>query len=113
MKREEYNACVSQALKNKQFTSPERKLAFCVAAKKCSGKASSEEEATQMCKVSMSQPKVPKTKSGRGSKKQTATEPFDTTTLIPKCEGKLQGLVKSGELPTGIDVTGICELILG
>ncbi len=56
LNREDYNACISTALKGKQLGKDERKLEFCVASKLCSGKAATREEATQVCSV----PKLPK-----------------------------------------------------
>jgi len=67
MKREEYNACVSAALSGKRFSGPERKKEFCIAAKECSGKASSRADAEQMCALSASQPKEPKGRKRRAS----------------------------------------------
>jgi glutaredoxin len=49
-----------------QVTPAERRQAFCVSAKICSGKAGTEEEATQACQVSLSQPREPKARRSRG-----------------------------------------------
>lgn len=60
MDRKTYNECVGQGLRGKKFAPGERKREFCVLSKTCSGKASSREQATEMCEVSMSQPKAPR-----------------------------------------------------
>lgn len=65
MDRKAYNQCVAQALKGKHLTPPERRLAFCVAAKECTGKAKSHDEAVQMCELSASQPKEHKVRRAR------------------------------------------------
>ena len=67
MNRVAYNQCVADALTGKKFSKEERKLEFCMAAKTCSGKASSRSEASQMCELSASQPKEPKTRKRRSS----------------------------------------------
>ena len=65
MNRTAYNQCVADALKGKKFTKDERKREFCIAAKSCSGKAASRDEANQMCEISASQPKEPKAQKSR------------------------------------------------
>jgi len=67
MNRATYNQCVADALQGKKFSKEERKREFCIAAKTCSGKASSRGEANQLCELSASQPKEPKTKKRRSS----------------------------------------------
>jgi hypothetical protein len=110
MDRAEFNSCVSSGLAGKQFGKDERKLEFCILAKMCSGKTKSREEAKAIC----SQPKPEKpAKEGKKRGKKAECPEFDPTSLIPKCEAKLNGLVKSGELPQGFDVPGVCYLILG
>jgi hypothetical protein len=106
-KREDYTTCMVPWMKG---GGPDRKVRFCVGAKICSGKASNEEEARRLCAEAAANPKP---KKARKSRKGSEAEPFDTTTLIPHCEKKLMGMVKSGELPRDTDITGICELILG
>jgi hypothetical protein len=111
MDRAEYNSCIANGLRGKKLGKEERKLEFCIISKTCSGKARSREEAARVCSL----PKPPKPE-GTGKKrrsKKTAAAEFDTTTLIPRCEGKLAGMVRSGELPRDTDVPGICQLILG
>lgn len=111
MDREQYNSCIAQGMSGLRVTPQERRTKFCVTAKMCSGKAKSEEEALALC----SQPKKPKPEGDvkhRRSKKQECPE-FDTATLIPHCEKKLTSMVTSGELPSDIDISGICQLILG
>jgi hypothetical protein len=56
MDRKEYNSCIARGMKGQNFTKEERKLAFCILAKTCSGKAGSIEEAKTICL----QPKPPK-----------------------------------------------------
>ena len=60
---EKYRNCMSGAMSGKTFSPGERKLAFCQAAKRCSGKASSEEEAAEMCRNRP--PKIPKERKRR------------------------------------------------
>jgi glutaredoxin len=67
MDRAAYNQCVSEALAGKKFTGPERKREFCIAAKQCSGKASSRSEANEMCELSASQPKERKSRRHRAA----------------------------------------------
>jgi len=110
--QDEYRACMTPAMREfpKGIPKEERSILFCMAAKKCSGKVSSAEEARAIC----SQPKPPKpegTKKRRSKKDECP--PFDAMSLMPHCEKKLAVMVKSGELPTDTDVTGICQLILG
>lgn len=111
MKQEEYRACMAKGLKGKSGLSrPERQLLFCVQSRLCSGKAEDEAEARQFCSI----PKVPSPdkKSKRRSKK--GAEPVcDYMSLMPHCEHKLETVVRSGELPSDTDITGICQLILG
>ena len=49
MDRIAFNACMSPWIKGKGRTKDERKQRFCIGAKICSGKASNEEEAIQLC----------------------------------------------------------------
>lgn len=63
--RAEYNECIAEQLRGKSFSPTERRKEFCIASKLCSNKASSREEAKQICEVSMSKPKERKTKRGR------------------------------------------------
>lgn len=56
MRQEEYRSCIARGMSGKQFTKDERKLEFCILAKKCSNKAKTREEALTIC----SQPKPPK-----------------------------------------------------
>ena len=67
MNRATYNQCVADALQGKKFTKEERKREFCIAAKSCSGKASSRSEADQMCEVSATKPKEPRARKRRPS----------------------------------------------
>lgn len=57
MRQEDYRACMSKGLKNKQFTKEERQAEFCILAKLCSEKVQTREEAARIC----SEPKPPKT----------------------------------------------------
>lgn len=61
MDRAQYNACMGDAMRGKKLTPDERKTAFCVASKVCSGKAGSEEEARKICSIPKP-PKQPKAK---------------------------------------------------
>jgi len=56
MDRKEYNSCMSVKMKNKKLSKEERKQEFCMAAKECSGKAKTREEAMAQC----NKPKLPK-----------------------------------------------------
>lgn len=56
MDRVQYNACIGDAMRGKKLTREQRKAAFCIASKLCSGKAGSEEEARHICSL----PKPPK-----------------------------------------------------
>ncbi len=56
MNREEYNACMSPYVKGKDKTKEERRLAFCIGAKICSGKVKTEDEARTICMA----PRLPK-----------------------------------------------------
>ena len=112
MSREQYTACMTPAMRAfpKGIPREERSLLFCMAAKKCSGKVSSDAEARSIC----SQPKPPKPEGTRKRRsKKTECPEFDPAELIPHCEKQLTGLVKTGELPTDTDISGICQLILG
>ena len=114
MSREAYTSCMTPAMRAfpKGISREERSLLFCQAAKKCSGKAKSDEEARALCSL----PKAPKpegTGKHRGKKGAGAAPACDYSILIPGCEKKLSMMVKSGELGPNTDVTGICELILG
>jgi len=51
MDREAYNACMRPYITGKGKSKEDRKADFCVGAKICSGKASSEDEARQLCDV--------------------------------------------------------------
>lgn len=66
MDRKEYNQCVGGHLKGKKLNKEERKVAFCVASKICSGKASTEDEARAIClqvkqakRLEVTQPRQP------------------------------------------------------
>lgn len=61
MDRASYNKCVGEGMRGKKLTKEERKKEFCITAKTCSGKASSRGQAAQMCEISLSQPREPKT----------------------------------------------------
>lgn len=54
--RQEYAQCVGSHMKGKKLSKEERKLEFCIAAKTCSGKTKTREEAETIC----SRPKLPK-----------------------------------------------------
>ena len=49
MDRAAFNRCLGQHLRGKKLTRDQRKMAWCVAAKVCSGKAKDEKEAVQVC----------------------------------------------------------------
>ena len=53
MDRAAYNACMSPYIKGKGKSKDERKRDFCIGAKICSSKASSREEALQMCPITI------------------------------------------------------------
>lgn len=53
--RKAFNSCIAEGMTGKHFTASERKMEFCILAKKCS-KNLSREEASRIC----SQPKPPK-----------------------------------------------------
>lgn len=105
-KLEDYRACMSQGLRGKKgLSKEERKRLFCEESRLCSGKASSREEAEQICKVSMSQPKEPK------ARKRRAARPADngggmrvvllTTTGCKPCSAAkdfLKDQLESGEI---------------
>lgn len=64
--RQEYTACMAPHMKGTGLSKEERNQKMCVGAKLCSGTASNEEEATQIC---LSQPaKEPKPRKSRGGK---------------------------------------------
>lgn len=94
MDKKEYNACVSRALKGQHFSPGERKREFCIAAKVCSSKASSREEADQMCEITASQPKA--AKASRQRKAPAAAGGVRlvllTTTTCPSCSSAKQYL---------------------
>lgn len=113
MSQEEYRSCMSGKMKSgrlKGLDKESRRIEFCSIAKECS-KGMSPEEARRVC----SQPKVPKPEGERKRRRSKKSEcpAFDATTLIPHCERKLTGMVRSGELAVDTDVEGICQLILG
>jgi hypothetical protein len=76
MDREKYRNCMSGAMSGKAFTPGERRQEFCVAAKLCSNKASSRDEAIEMCKNRP--PKEPKERKPRGKR---SPEQCDTRVL--------------------------------
>lgn len=108
--RQEFNACISQGMSGKHFTKEQRKLEFCVTAKMCA-KHLDRAEAVRLC--SLPKPPKPEGTGKRRSKKGAECPEFDKMSLMPYCEKKLATVVKSGELPSDTDVTGICQLILG
>ena len=109
MDRALFNSCISEGMRGKTFTKDQRKLEFCILAKKCA-KGTDRAEAERIC----SQPKPPKPEgAGKRRGKKAECPPFDSTTLIPRCEVQLGKMVKGGELPGDTDVPGICRLILG
>ena len=65
MKREEFNQCLGQGMRGKKLTKEERKLEFCAVAKVCSGKSRSREDALEVCRTSLSQPREPKVRGKR------------------------------------------------
>lgn len=62
--RAEYNKCMIPFLKDGK-TKEQHRMDFCVGAKICSGKSKSKEEAAQVCQISLSQPKEPKSRKTR------------------------------------------------
>lgn len=68
MDRKDYNACMRPHITGSK-PKEERKLAFCVGAKICSGKAKDEEEALKLCSL----PKEPKPV-GQKTSKRTKTD---------------------------------------
>ena len=68
--REQFRSCMSDAMTGKTYTKEERKLAFCVSAKLCSGKSTSKEEAIEICKNRP--PKEPKERKVRTPKQCNA-----------------------------------------
>jgi hypothetical protein len=89
----------------------QRKLDFCVGAKICSGKAKTREEAVTLCNAP--KPEKPEGTGKKRRSKKADCPAFDAMSLMPNCEKKLGTVVRSGELPSGTDITGICQLILG
>lgn len=65
--REEYTSCMTPYMKGTGRSKEERQAAMCVGAKICSGKASNEQEAQQLCAEAAAQPKP--SKKSRKSKK--------------------------------------------
>lgn len=55
MDRARFNTCIKEALQNRSLTKEQRRLEFAIAAKLCSGKAQTREEALTLC----SKPKPP------------------------------------------------------
>ena len=87
MKREEYNACVSDGLKGKKLGKEERQQEFCIVAKLCSGKAQSRDEAKAIC----SQPKEPKLRASAGaSTGNVRILPTESGILIKKGRSKIE-----------------------
>jgi len=69
-----------------QVSGPQRKRAFCISAKRCSGKAKTDEEANQMCEVSMRESKPRKSgRSRRGTTNGGMRLVLLTTTNCPPC----------------------------
>jgi hypothetical protein len=66
MKQEEYRSCMTEGLKGKSgLSKQERQLLFCTQSKVCSGKASTREQAEEICRI----PKPPKAPKSRIDKK--------------------------------------------
>jgi len=61
-KREDYTACMRPYMTG---GGPDRKTRFCTGAKICSGKASTEQEAAQLCAEAAANPKAPRAKRGK------------------------------------------------
>ena len=62
MDRKKYNSCIKLQLAGKHLTRVERKQEFCIAAKLCSQKSSTREEAARVCalpKVKKGEPQEP------------------------------------------------------
>lgn len=114
MSQEVYRSCMAKNMgggRLQGLTKDQRRLEFCAIAKECS-KGVPHDEAIRLCLL----PKPPKPEGeghGKHRKKGASAEPFDPMSLVPHCEKKLTGLVRSGELPHSTDVSGICQLILG
>ena len=96
-RRDEYNACVAEYLRNRSLTPQERRKEFCVASKICSGKAKDREEAERLCEISLTTPKPRKTRRGGSYMKLVLL----TTSQCQPCEAAktvLQKYIKSGEI---------------
>ncbi len=65
MERQEYNVCMKPYMSGKGFTKEQRQQKMCIGAKICSGKATTEEEAAQIC--ASAPPKEAKSKKGTAS----------------------------------------------
>jgi len=65
VERKAYNKCVGEGLKGRKLSKVERKQEFCVLSKTCSSKAKSRDEALELCRLSMSQPKAPRATKAR------------------------------------------------
>lgn len=65
MDRQKYSQCVGDALRGKRFDKETRKREFCIASKLCSSKASSRDQANEMCEISAHQPKAVKASATR------------------------------------------------
>ncbi len=95
--REQYNKCMVPYMKGTGVSKEERHMKFCVGAKLCSGKASSEKEAIGLCSL----PKEPKP--GKTPKKARAA--------VNPCVQDVTARVASGELPADTDVADVCAEI--
>jgi hypothetical protein len=89
--RATYNTCVADRLRGQQLTKEERRLAFCMASKICSGKCSSEEEATNVCNA----PKV--SKWAKGTDKEPAMSCPDRNNRILSDLEAIETALRSGE----------------
>lgn len=89
MGREEYSKCMVPWMKG---GGPERKERFCLGAKICSGKATTEEEAARLCAEAAANPK-PQAKTGTRSRKCKIVAPDLATCILESLSGSEVNLV--------------------
>lgn len=96
--REEYTTCMIPWMKG---GGEDRKLRFCMGAKRCSGKATNEDEARKLCAEAAANPKPPK-------QTQRSKGKVDTGALAVCVIGKLDG-----SEPTQANLSPIIASCLG
>jgi hypothetical protein len=101
MDRATYNACIGDKMRGQKLTREQRKAAFCVAAKVCSGKAGSVEEAQMICAL----PKAARSPKNNEPELSCA----DRMSRVKNSLETIQLKVKSGEAE---DVVGLASQTL-